>query len=248
MSNGTWGERPAYRSGPPVRRSLRRYASAMPDDLSTTAEARSSIDRLTFFSDAVVAIAMTLLAIDLPVPTGTTNHEIVDFAEKSVGNYLAFVVSFVVIAHYWRGHHRVYRYVTDAPHRLVATNTFWLLTIVLIPYGTRVLYSGEDTGDSDFPLRFAFYAVLQAASALAFMLSNRAIQDAGILSDDAPTGLLTMSRMRGFVIMAAFLASVPLAFVVHQWAFAAWALLPLWMRIGTRVVVSRHPELASAPS
>ena len=66
----------------------------MPDDDVET-DARAA-ERLTFFSDAVVAIAMTLLAIDLPVPEGGTVTAFWDSVRHDDGHYLAFLVSFVV--------------------------------------------------------------------------------------------------------------------------------------------------------
>jgi len=59
-------------------------------------------ERLTFFSDAVVAIAMTLLAIDLPVPGGSTVSVFWTSVEHDEGHYATFLVSFVVIAAAWR--------------------------------------------------------------------------------------------------------------------------------------------------
>lgn len=214
-------------------------------DRSTSPEAaKISIDRLTFFSDAVVAIAMTLLAIDLPVPTVQTAHEMLEFFRQSGTEYLAFLLSFVVIFTYWRDHHRIYRYVTDAPRQLIRTSSIWLLAIVLTPYATRLLYSGESVRDGDFPIRFAFYAAVQALAAVAFVLSNRAIQRLDILSPEAPRGLMAYSQMRGVVILATFLASIPVAFLAHASVSLVWALFPIWMRLGTRVLHRRHPELS----
>jgi uncharacterized membrane protein len=120
--------------------------------LSTSAQAaRTSIDRLTFFCDAVVAIAMTLLALDLPVPTSDSAPALAEFVGDHYGEYLAFFISFFVIAQYWRGHHRVYRYVTDAPPRLVALNIFWLLTVIITPYATRVIYGGATSRTATSP-------------------------------------------------------------------------------------------------
>ena len=151
--------------------------------LSTTAEAaKTAIDRLTFFSDAVVAIAMTLLALELPVPQADSAGALLDFLGDHYGEFLAFFISFFVIAQYWRGHHRLYRYVTDAPPRLVMLNILWLLTVILTPYATRNLYGGQDVSHSDFPWRFAFYAVVQACAAISFILAEREIQRQGLFA------------------------------------------------------------------
>src|SRR5262249_10189800 len=67
-------------------------------------------ERLIFSSDAVIAIAMTLLALELPVPKGRTDAEVWrSFAEKLHGEYLTFIISFAVIGAFWVAHHQLFR-------------------------------------------------------------------------------------------------------------------------------------------
>ena len=212
--------------------------------LSATAEAaRISIDRLTFFCDAVVAIAMTLLALELPVPDADSGAGLLTFLGDHYGEYLAFLISFFVIAQYWRGHHRVYRYVTDAPPRLVMLNILWLLTVILTPYATRNLYGGEDISHSDFPWRFAFYALVQAFAALTFFLAERDIDRHGLFAAETPPGLLRRGYVRNAVLMVIFGISIPLAFLVHGWAFVVWSLIPLAIPLGMAIDARRHAEV-----
>ena len=212
---------------------------------SASAEsARISIDRLTFFCDAVVAIAMTLLALDLPVPDADSGAQLLDFLGDHYGEYLAFFISFFVIAQYWRGHHRVYRYVTDAPPRLVALNIFWLLTVILTPYATRVIYGGNDISHADFPWRLSFYALVQGVAALCFFLAERYIEREGLFAPETPPRLLQRGYVRNVVLMVIFGVSIPLSFLVNGWAFIAWGLIPVGMWIGTvieqRRTANRH--------
>ncbi len=204
--------------------------------LSTTAEAaKTAIDRLTFFSDAVVAIAMTLLALELPVPQADSAGALLDFLGDHYGEFLAFFISFFVIAQYWRGHHRLYRYVTDAPPRLVMLNILWLLTVILTPYATRNLYGGQDVSHSDFPWRFAFYAVVQACAAISFILAEREIQKQGLFAPETPRALLERVYTVNLALVLTFLVSIPVAFVLYAWAFAIWSLIPLWIALAWMV-------------
>jgi uncharacterized membrane protein len=77
-----------------------------------------AVDRLIFFSDAVVAIAITLLAIDLPVPTGDTVSEFWSSVRHNAGHYAAFLISFLVIAAAWSHHHDIFRYARRMDSRL----------------------------------------------------------------------------------------------------------------------------------
>jgi Endosomal/lysosomal potassium channel TMEM175 len=70
------------------------------------AESRAT-DRLTLFSDAVVAIAITLLAIELPVPEGGTVPVFWESVRHDGSHYAAFLISFFVIAAAWRDHHDI---------------------------------------------------------------------------------------------------------------------------------------------
>lgn len=79
-------------------------------DLASVEVRAIAVERLTFFADAVVAIAITLLALDLPVPTGSTNGDLWRSLRENFSDYLAFAISFVVIAARWNAHHRIFRY------------------------------------------------------------------------------------------------------------------------------------------
>lgn len=83
------------------------------DDAETEAEAKAA-DRVVFFSDAVIAIAITLLALALPVPDlkGTaTNGQYWHALTAERSDYLTFLISFAVIGNHWVTHRRVFRYV-----------------------------------------------------------------------------------------------------------------------------------------
>lgn len=103
----------------------------MPED-ELGYESRAA-DRLMFFSDAVVAIAITLLAIDFPVPRGGTVPEFWSSVRDNAGHYAAFLISFVVIAAAWSDHHDLFRYVGFGLSIPVffATTHAWLLWIII---------------------------------------------------------------------------------------------------------------------
>lgn len=110
-------------------------------------EARqSSSQRLVFFSDAVIAIAITLLALELPAPTEGVhgNAGVLHFLREHLSEYVAFLVSFTVIALHWMAHQRLFRYATGMNGGVIRWNLAWLLTIVVMPFTTKVLTSEAD--------------------------------------------------------------------------------------------------------
>ncbi|WP_225882403.1 TMEM175 family protein [Streptomyces aureocirculatus] len=64
-----------------------------------------AVGRLTAFADAAIAITLTLSALDLPVPAGDTTGATLRSVSDHSKAYLAFALSFVVIAAHWRAHH-----------------------------------------------------------------------------------------------------------------------------------------------
>jgi len=188
---------------------------------------RAAADRLAFFSDAVVAIAITLLALDLPIPTGDTNAELLRSVGEEGEDYLAFVISFLVISAYWRGHHRIFRYSMAAPPAVVWWNLFWLMMIVLTPFATRVLtHSG-----GGFEVRFAFYALVQTLAALFLLLSVRVMARRHLLDPQSPPTLVPDAVLGLGTIAISFLVSIPLAFVITSWAYLCWAAGPILERL-----------------
>jgi uncharacterized membrane protein len=200
--------------------------SALPeaDDPEVEAEARAT-DRAVTFSDAVVAIAITLLALDLPVPSGgLTTGQFLHALRQDWSGYLAFFISFLVIANHWSTHRRVFRYVSRLNDRVFRLNMAWLLMMILTPFATKMV-----TGDGPMGIRFTVYAVIQILATGCSMLMSREVQVSHLLRRDAPDRARHADLVPYISIMLTFLISIPVAFAIGSWAFALWALSP---RIG----------------
>jgi uncharacterized membrane protein len=130
------------------------------DEIETEAESRAA-DRLNLFSDAVVAIAITLLAIELPLPEGSTVYLFWASVRHEAGHYAAFLISFFAIAAARTDHHDIFRYVRRVDSRLRTLNFVCLLMIVLNPFATRLLTAPGHPDLDIHALRFGLYALLQ---------------------------------------------------------------------------------------
>ncbi len=109
------------------------------------------LDRLVNFSDAAVAIAITLLVLPLvDIATEITREHTTVWSLfiANWGTFLAFAISFVVIARFWVVHHRVFEFVRDYNGALVRLNFLWLASIVFLPFSTNVLslVGGKNAG------------------------------------------------------------------------------------------------------
>ena len=194
-------------------------------------------DRLTLFSDAVVAIAITLLAIELPVPEGNTVHQLWLQVRHNDGHYAAFVISFMAIAAAWSSHHDLFRYVKRTDARLLQLNLAWLFTIVIIPFATRLLTaSGQPTLDTH-ALRFGFYALVQLLESVAQFAMLKHMTSRG-QAPDAPRSVVNTMGWQTWIPMAAFGLSIPFFFVTnYAWVF--WFAVPL---VVGRLRRLRHPR------
>src|SRR3954470_17218264 len=94
--------------------------------------------RLEAFSDGVFAIAITLLVLDLTVPSTAEAHEIGLGAALAAEwpTYFAYLVSFLVIGVIWINHHTMFTLVSRVDRRVLFVNLSLLLTISVIPFPT----------------------------------------------------------------------------------------------------------------
>lgn len=179
-----------------------------------------AVDRLTFFSDAVVAIAITLLAIDLPVPDGSTLSSFWASVQQDSGHYAAFIISFLAIAAAWSQHHDIFRHVVRMDARLRTLNTFWLLMIILTPFATKLLTSHGHQYMETRAVRFGFYALLQALESATVIALLRHI----VSRDQAPKwsrASATGVALRSSGLVIGFAVSIPLFFATKL-AWVAW--------------------------
>ena len=102
----------------------------------------TGLERLIFFSDAVFAIAITLLALEIRLPTlpeEITNAELLAALGHILPKYLSFIISFLVIGSYWIVHHRAFRRIRRYDGSLLLLNLLLLMGVSFIPFPTAVI-------------------------------------------------------------------------------------------------------------
>jgi len=102
------------------------------------------LERIALFSDAVFAIAITLLIIEIKVPSlpyedPAFSHEFAKAMWEMFPEFVGFFISFSVIGSYWRAHHFIFNYAIDYDRKLIRLNTLFLLTIVTMPFTTAFM-------------------------------------------------------------------------------------------------------------
>ncbi len=99
----------------------------------------NNTERLVFFSDAVFAIALTLLVVDLRVPEVDDGQSAWDVIQSLIPGFLAFAISFTVIAINWFSHFRKFRVIKEFDGRLMAINFVLLFLVAFTPFPTSLI-------------------------------------------------------------------------------------------------------------
>jgi uncharacterized membrane protein len=196
----------------------------VPDGRSDAARRRADVfdyDRTVALSDGVFAIALTLLVLDIPRPTG--DSDLWDQLGDLLPNFGAYALSFVVLAAGWRSHHTFFRGVKRIDGRLTTINLTYLALIALIPFPTGLI---AERGDESAAV--ILYAFTIAAFALLGAAMRVHASRAG-LSDDPPRPLYVY-----LAVPAVFLLSIPIAAVSPAAAMYSWLSLILVARIAER--------------
>ncbi|MGF6882579.1 putative membrane protein [Nocardia sp. GAS34] len=113
---------------------------------TTGPRTQRGLERLMFFSDAVVAIAITLIALPLVDSARDVAKESTSkFLSDNSYALLAAAISFAVISAFWREHHSLFERATGYTPLLLRVNMFWLVGIVALPVATVLdVYSHRD--------------------------------------------------------------------------------------------------------
>jgi len=204
-------------------------ASAALNPLSVAG--RLEYDRVLFFSDAVFAIAITLLVVDLRVPdiVLSAGHQIYSARYRILG----FAISFLVIGLFWMGHHRLFRYIAALDRRLIFLNLLFLGTIAFLPYPTALLF----VSSTKQPAGPVFYAICVAVAGLVELaIWLYAIWVKGLVPDSVSPSLRRAEIAQLLPTPIVFGLSIPVAFANPGLAPFTWFLLVPIGRIVPRLM------------
>ncbi|MGI8580659.1 MAG: TMEM175 family protein [Chitinophagaceae bacterium] len=112
----------------------------MNNELQSELKKEFQLERMILFSDAVFAIAITLLVIEIKVPEIArelvTEHRLAQSLAHMIPKFVGFIISFMIIWLYWTVHHRMFGFVVNYNQRLLWLNLIFLLAVVLMPFST----------------------------------------------------------------------------------------------------------------
>ncbi len=179
------------------------------------------LDRFILFSDAIFAIAITLLVIEIKAPemhAGGTNLETLQQLAPLLPKAIGFVISFWVIANYWRIHHRIFGFVKKYTNRLIFLNFLFLFTLIIMPFSSS--YYSEN---SFYAVPYYFYNanIILTGVANFILISYVFNPQHGVVRHTHTAHLKAILRARSLVIPAIFLIGIllrPFSLELAQWS------------------------------
>jgi uncharacterized membrane protein len=170
--------------------------------------------RLEAFSDGVLAIAVTLLVLDLHVPSVRPGVSLAHELGRQWPNFAAYAVSFATIGIIWINHHAMIQRLKAVDHAILILNLGLLLTIGLLPFTTALMAAYLD-GAHGQHLAAAIYSGSLLLMSVMFGATNRHIlfRKAHLLGGTLPEEDRRAILMRGVAGLAPYALATALAFV-----------------------------------
>ncbi len=190
-------------------------------------------DRLSAFSDGVIAILITIMVLELRIPHGIG----LDALRPLLPVFLTYVLSFIVIAIYWNNHHHMLYLTDQVTGGILWANLHLLFWLSLMPFVTGWM------GENHFaPIPTALYGVvLMFAGVAYYILEQTIIRGQGA---DSKLRQAVGTDVKGKISVVFYLAAIPLAFVHQLISDAIYVLVALMWLIPDRRIEQRFSDAA----
>ena len=183
----------------------------------TRLERGGDLSRIFAFTDGVYAIAITLLVLQIDVPTSASSGtDLWNQIRTQDGDLFAFALSFVVIGFFWISSHRLMRQINEFDRGLMVINIFYLGFVVMVPFTSQLI--GEY---GRYFVAIVFYATNLAVIALmGYWLKRHILKNH--LEIEGYEWDLRLSAKSDLFNAAMFVAVLPIAYFIGTWALLLW--------------------------
>lgn len=204
--------------------------------LARFARGELPLGRIEAFSDGVFAVVVTLLVLELKVPTLGDHASARELAGALAGEapkLVSWVISFVIVCKFWLNHHHVLGLARHATYGLVWINSLFLLVQSMTPFPTALMGEYPDNR-----LAVGLFGVVMALDTLMFMALHAYVLRK-VLKPERAAEQLPDVIARSWIGVASYLAGVALAWLQPWLAFIAYAITPLFFIVPpTRAAVA----------
>jgi uncharacterized membrane protein len=196
--------------------------------------------RLEAFCDAVFAIALTLLIIDIKIPSSVrieTTNDLWLALKHIVPSIFAFVLSFTIILITWVNHHASLKLVNKSSASFIFANGFLLLTVVFLPFPTALL--GEYLLTDHAAPAVILYDSTMAIQALGWILLTRTALNNQLSRNEKSTLTIRENNKYGYFAVAIYSLCAIIAFwfpltiaIITTLIWIFWLILGISMKHG----------------
>ncbi len=187
-----------------------------------------SFERILFFSDAVFAIVITILVLELKVPhiahenlnEANLRHALVELIPK----FLGFIYSFFIVGMMWIEHHRIFRYISHYDMGLIWRNFVFLLFVAFIPFPTA-LFSEYFLSQTAFVLYVLSFAL--AATAKIWVWNYAVSRRSELLSPDVDDEMIKRISRRSWAVPIVCVLAIGMSFISIFLGGFCFLLIPL---------------------
>jgi uncharacterized membrane protein len=173
-------------------------------------EKKEAADRLAAYSDAVFAVIVTIMVLELKAPEGTAFSDLWPLWPT----FISYAVSYLFIAIIWINHHHLWRFVGPPTLGLIWVNFIHLFLVSLLPFTTSWI---ARTRLASSPV--VFYAGLFVCIDIAYNILEYQVLAGGAEATQVPASIRRLARRRSLVVLANFVTAMLLAFVAPLLGF-----------------------------
>jgi len=180
------------------------------------------LERMILFSDAVFAIAITLLVIEIKIPEeheAVSDKKLLYALGHLIPKFIGFFISFMLIGIYWTVHHRMFGFVTNYTRKLLLLNLVFLFFVALMPFSTGFYseYAGPDLIRHQLKVPLTFYVLNFCCVGFVNYLMWVYITNPKNKVAEPPIDPMTakISKLRAFVVPFIFLIMIPVAYLTN---------------------------------
>jgi uncharacterized membrane protein len=188
-----------------------------------------ALERLVFFSDAVFAIAITLLVIEIhipEVPRGAGDSAHLEALAHLIPSFVGFLISFFVIGAFWIGHHRYCALAAHYHPRILGWNLALLCVIAFMPFVTA--YGSAFMGER---VPTILYCSTLFVAALLNIKVNRTATSPPMVGEQVTPEQIAYVRRRSLALLLGAGTAVMVSIVFPPIGQAGLASIPLWRQL-----------------
>jgi uncharacterized membrane protein len=178
--------------------------------------------RLETLVDGIFAIAMTLLVLGLAVPTinaPLSNAAVQNAIYNLLPNFIALIVSFILLAVFWKIHHRIFHQIKIMNGTLLWINVIWLLFIVLVPFSSTL------TGDyGQFSISHIIFNLNMLGVAVLLYLNWHYAAKNKFLNDKVDDAQIAFTKKLNLFFVILAIIALTLSYIIPQWAETVYIL------------------------